>query len=216
VFGKAAIFAPMAPRASALYRGVGIASRPLMNLLLRPKASGIENVPREGGFVLAANHLSNFDPWAIGLPLFPWRYLRFMAKAELWWFPLGPIIKAGGAFKVRRGERDADAIDTAIRLAREGHAVMVFPEGTRRRKGLVKKHEARAHTGAARVALGAGVPLIPAAIKGTDNLRRLGPLRVAYGKPVPLDDLAGREQRDAAQEATDRLMAEITRLEQTL
>jgi 1-acyl-sn-glycerol-3-phosphate acyltransferase len=187
-----------------------------MNLLLRPKATGVENVPREGGFVLAANHLSNFDPWAVGLPIFPWRYLRFMAKSELWWFPLGPIIKAGGAFKVRRGERDAEAIETAVQLAREGHAVMVFPEGTRRQKGLVKKHEARAHTGAARVALGADVPLIPAAIKGTDRLRRLGPLKVAYGTPVPLDDLADRDQREAAQEATDRLMTEIARLEQTL
>jgi 1-acyl-sn-glycerol-3-phosphate acyltransferase len=206
----------MAPRPSAVYRGVGLVSRPLMNLLLRPKATGVENVPREGGFVLAANHLSNFDPWAVGLPIFPWRYLRFMAKSELWWFPLGPIIKAGGAFKVRRGERDADAIDTAVQLAREGHAVVVFPEGTRRRKGLVKKHEARAHTGAARVALGADVPLIPAAIKGTDKLRRLGPLRVIYGTPVPLDDLAGRDDREAAQEATDRLMTEIARLEQTL
>jgi 1-acyl-sn-glycerol-3-phosphate acyltransferase len=206
----------MAPRPSALYRGVGLVSRPVMNLLLRPKATGVENVPREGGFVLAANHLSNFDPWAIGLPIFPWRYLRFMAKSELWWFPLGPIIKAGGAFRVRRGERDTDAITTAVQLARAGHAVMVFPEGTRRRKGLVKKHEARAHTGAARIALGAGVPLIPAAIKGTDNLRRLGPLRVAYGRPVPLDDLAGRDEREAAQEVTDRLMNEIARLEESL
>jgi 1-acyl-sn-glycerol-3-phosphate acyltransferase len=187
-----------------------------MNLLLRPKATGVENVPREGGFVLASNHLSNFDPWAVGLPIFPWRYLRFMAKSELWWFPLGPFIKAGGAFKVRRGERDAAAIETAIELARDGHAVVIFPEGTRRKKGVVKKHEARPHTGAARVALGAGVPLIPAAIKGTDELRKLGPLRVVYGEPIPLDDLDGRVDREAAQEATDRLMAEISRLEETL
>ena len=206
----------MAPRPSALYRGVGHFSRPLMNLLLRPKATGVENVPREGGFVLASNHLSNFDPWAVGLPIFPWRYLRFMAKKELWWFPLGPFIKAGGAFKVHRGQRDAAAIETAIELAREGHAVVIFPEGTRRRKGMVKKYEARAHTGAARVALGAGVPLIPAAIKGTDNLRKLGPLRVVYGEPLRLDDLDGREDREAAQEATDRLMAEIASLEETL
>jgi 1-acyl-sn-glycerol-3-phosphate acyltransferase len=206
----------MAPGPSAFYRGVGLLSRPLMNLLLRPKATGVENVPREGGFVLASNHVSNFDPWAVGLPLFPWRFLRFMAKSELWRFPLGPFIKAGGAFKVRRGERDTAAIETAVELARDGHAVVIFPEGTRRQKGMVKKYEARAHTGAARVALGAGVPLIPAAIKGTDNLRRLGPLRVVYGEPIPLGDLDGRDERDAAQEATDRLMAEIARLEETL
>ena len=186
-----------------------------MNLLLRPRAVGVEHVPREGGFVLAANHLSNFDPWAIGLPIFPWRFLRFMAKSELWFFPLGPIIKAGGAFKVRRGESDTVAIETAVRLAREGEAVVIFPEGTRRRKGLVKKHQPRPHTGAARVAIEAGVPLIPAAIKGTDNLRRLGPLRVAYGPPVSLDGLPS-DPREATQEATNRLMAEIDRLERTL
>jgi 1-acyl-sn-glycerol-3-phosphate acyltransferase len=195
---------------------VGAISLPLMKILLRPKAVGIENVPREGGFVLAASHLSNFDPWAVGLPLFPWRFLRFMGKSELFWFPLGPIIQSAGAFKVRRGQADTEAIETAARLAREGHAVVMFPEGTRRKKGLVKKWQPRAHTGAARIALDAGVPLIPVGIKGTDTLRTLGPLRVAYGLPVPLDDLRDGDPRDAAQEATDRLMAEIARLEATL
>lgn len=206
----------MAPRPSPFYLAVGLISLPLMKVLLRPKAVGVEHVPREGGFVLAAGHLSNFDPWAVGLPLFPWRFLRFMGKSELFWFPLGPIIRSAGAFKVRRGQQDTEAIETAASLAREGHAVVMFPEGTRRKKGLVKKWQPRAHTGAARIALEAGVPLIPAGIKGTDTLRRLGPLRVAYGAPVPLDDLAGRDPRDAAQIATDRLMAEIARLEATL
>lgn len=187
-----------------------------MKVLLRPRTEGVEHVPREGGFVLAANHLSNFDPWAVGLPLFPWRFLRFMGKSELFWFPLGPIISAAGAFKVRRGQNDFEAIETATELARGGHAIVMFPEGTRRRKGLVKKWQPRAHTGAARIALAAGVPLVPAAIRGTDRLRRLGPLRVAYGEPVPLDDLRGRDEREAAQEATDRLMAEIARLEAAL
>jgi 1-acyl-sn-glycerol-3-phosphate acyltransferase len=187
-----------------------------MKILLRPKAVGVENVPREGGFVLAASHLSNFDPWAVGLPLFPWRFLRFMGKSELFWFPLGPIIESAGAFKVRRGQADTEAIETAARLAREGHAIVMFPEGTRRRKGLVKKWQPRAHTGAARIALDAGVPLVPAGIKGTDTLRKLGPLRVAYGLPVPLDDLRDADPREAAQEGTDRLMAEIARLEETL
>ena len=91
-----------------------------------------------------------------------------------------------------------------------------FPEGTRRKKGLVKKFEARPRTGAARIALEAGVPLIPAAVKGTDRLLRLAPLRVAYGAPVDLDDLRGRDVAEAAQEATTRLMARIGELEATL
>jgi 1-acyl-sn-glycerol-3-phosphate acyltransferase len=92
----------------------------------------------------------------------------------------------------------------------------MFPEGTRRRKGLVKRYEARPRTGAARIALEAGVPLVPAAVSGTDRLLRLGPLRVAYGAPVELDDLHDMELRDAAQEATDRLMARIGELEASL
>jgi 1-acyl-sn-glycerol-3-phosphate acyltransferase len=206
----------LAPKPSGLYRAAAYLSRPFVNLLLRPKTVGVDNVPREGGFVLAANHLSNFDPWAIGLPIFPWRFLRFMGKSELFWWPLGPLITAGGAFKVHRGQADTAAIDTAVELARDGHAVMMFPEGTRRKKGMVKKFQPRAHSGAARIALAADVPLIPAAIKGTDNLLRLGPVRVVYGEPVQLDDLRGQDPREAAHEATDRLMAEIARLEATL
>jgi 1-acyl-sn-glycerol-3-phosphate acyltransferase len=206
----------VAPRPSLFYLAAGGLSLPFTKLLFRLKASGVENVPAEGGCVLAANHLSNFDPWAIGIPLYPRRFLRFMGKSELFWWPLGPIIESGGAFRVHRGQADLEAMETAEQLCREGHVVVMFPEGTRRRKGLVKRHQPRAHTGAARIALGAGVPLIPAAIKGTDNLLGLGPIRVAYGAPVPLDDLRSADPRDATQEATDRLMGEIAELEAKL
>jgi 1-acyl-sn-glycerol-3-phosphate acyltransferase len=76
----------------------------------------------------------------------------------------------------------------------------------------VKRYEAKAHTGAARIALEAGVPLVPAAIAGTDRLSKLGPLRVRYGTPIPLEDLQDGDPAIAAREATDRLMAEIDRL----
>jgi 1-acyl-sn-glycerol-3-phosphate acyltransferase len=203
------------PRPSPLYLLIGLLSWPVVKGLFRLRARGLEHLPRSG-YVLAANHLSNFDPWPLGLPLFPRRFLRFMGKSELFWTPLKQIIQAGGAFPVRRGERDVEAIDTAVELVRDGHVVVMFPEGTRRKKGLRKKFEPRPHTGAARIALGAGAPLVPAAISGTDRLARLGPLRVAYGRPVDLSDLDGREPREAAQEATDRLMAEIARLKETL
>jgi 1-acyl-sn-glycerol-3-phosphate acyltransferase len=84
----------------------------------------------------------------------------------------------------------------------------MFPEGTRRRKGIRKKHRAEAHSGAARIAIAAGVPLVPAGIKGTDGLRRLEPWRVRYGAPVELSP-------DAA-ETTERLMAAIHELEDSL
>ena len=200
-------------RPSPLYNFIAFLSWPVLRGLFRLSSRGVEHVPETGGFVLAANHLSNFDPWPLGMPLWPGRYLRFMAKSELYWWPARYVLDAGGAFPVRRGQRDVQAIETAVGLAREGHVVAMFPEGTRRKKGLVKKHEARPHTGAVRVALGAGVPLIPAAIKGTDRLSRLGPLRVAYGTPVVLDDLRERDAREAAEIGTERLMAAIAELE---
>ena len=187
-----------------------------MKLIFRLRASGKEHLPREGGYVLSANHLSNFDPWPLGLPLFPHKQLRFMAKVELFRSPLWPILKLGGAFKVHRGMGDTGAIATAVQLAREGEVVAMFPEGTRRRKGLAKKRRPRPHTGAARVALEAGVPLIPAAIGGTDRIMRLGPLRVAYGQAIELDDLRGGDLRKGAQIGTQRLMAAIGELEATL
>jgi len=195
-------------RPSPFYRFVGIISQPV-KWLFRLRAEGVENVPQDGGFVLAANHLSNLDPWPLGLPLFPKRYLRFMAKSELFWWPLGPIISSGGAFKVRRGQGDLEAMNKAIELVRDGHVVVMFPHGTRARKGLVKKYQQRSHTGAARIALEAGAPLVPAAIAGTDRLSRLGPLRVRYGKPIDLDGLDARK-------ATERLMTEIERLSDDL
>jgi 1-acyl-sn-glycerol-3-phosphate acyltransferase len=205
-----------APRPSLLYLAIGALSWPVVKTLFRHRAYGVEHVPREAGFVLAANHWSNLDPWPLGIPLFPRRFLRFMGKAELFWFPLGPLISAGGAFRVRRGERDEEAIGKAVALCREGHGVVMFPEGTRREKGLRKKRQARWHTGAARIALEAGVPLIPAAIAGTERLSQLGPLRVRYGPPLELGDLAELGRAEAARIATERLRAAVEELEESL
>jgi len=203
-------------RPPALYNVVAAASWPILHWLFRLRVQGKENVPKDGGYVLACNHLSNFDPWPLGMPLWPQRWLRFMAKAELYWWPATLILNAAGAFPVHRERADVEAVQTAVRLAREGNVVVMFPEGTRRKKGLVKKHQARARSGAARIALEAGVPLVPAAVAGTDKLLSLGPLRIVFGKPIELDDLPLDDLRHAAQTATDRLMSRITELETTL
>jgi 1-acyl-sn-glycerol-3-phosphate acyltransferase len=193
---------------SRIYHAVGALSLPVVRFVFRLQATGLEHVPAEGGFVLAANHTSNFDPWPLGLPLFPHRWLRFMAKSELYWWPLGAFLDAVGAFPVERGRGDVEAVAKAVELVRSGEVVVMFPEGTRQRKGLRKRWEARPHTGAARIAQRAGAPLVPAAIKGTDRLVRLGPLRVAYGPPVDVSD--------DSRETTEHLMAEIRRLHETL
>jgi 1-acyl-sn-glycerol-3-phosphate acyltransferase len=203
-------------RPPALYSFVAALSYPVMYGLFRLRAFGTENLPKDTGFVLAANHTSNMDPWPLGLPIWPRRYLRFMAKSELFNPVLAPFLRAGGAFRVRRGQGDVEAMRTAVDLVRAGEIVVMFPEGTRRAKGLRKRHTARAHTGAARIALTAEAPLVPAAITGTDRLTRLGPLRVAFGQPLDLSDLEGLDQKHAATEATDRLMARIEELRVSL
>jgi 1-acyl-sn-glycerol-3-phosphate acyltransferase len=200
---------------SPLYLIIGSISWPVVKGLYRLRARGQEHLP-EGGFVLAANHTSNFDPWPLGIPFLPKRQLRFMAKSELFNPIPAPILRAGGAFKVRRGEGDVEAMRTAVELVQDGEIVVMFPEGTRKKKGLRKKHVARPHTGAARIALTAGVPLVPAAITGTDRLSRLGPLRVAYGSPIDVSDLEELETKQASQVATERLMEAIAGLKATL
>jgi 1-acyl-sn-glycerol-3-phosphate acyltransferase len=194
-------------RPSLIYLAIGYLTRPLVHGALGLEARGVERLPR-GGFVLAANHTSNLDPWPLGLPVFPKRWLRFMAKSELFWWPLSFVLDAGGAFKVRRGEGDVAAIETAVELVRSGEIVVMFPEGTRQTKGLRKKWTARPRTGAARIAYLAGAPLVPAAIKGTERISRFGKLKVAYGEPF-------EPGADASAE-TERLMREIQSLHDTL
>ena len=204
-------------RPPLLYNIVAVCSWPILHGLFRLRVQGRVNVPESGGYVLACNHLSNFDPWPLGMPLWPGHWLRFMAKAELYWWPATYVLNAAGAFPVHRERADVEAVHTAVRLAKEGNVVVMFAEGTRRKKGLVKKHQARARSGAARIALDAGVPLVPAAVAGTDRLLALGPLRIAYGAPIELEDLIGTgDLREASQEGTRRLMASIAELETSL
>ena len=204
-------------RPPPVYNLVAALTWPLLHGVYRLRVRGKENLPSSGGFVLTCNHVSSFDPWPLGMPLWPKRWLRFMAKSELYWWPMRFVLDGAGAFKVRRGLADVEAIETAVQLVREGHTVVMFPEGTRRTKGLLKTPEARPRTGAARIALEAGVPLVPAAVAGTDRLLRFGRLRVVYGSPVDIDDLRGsNDVRTAAQEATDRLMTRIAELEASL
>jgi 1-acyl-sn-glycerol-3-phosphate acyltransferase len=198
-----------------MYHFIGVVTAGPIRRLFRFASKGEEHLPREGGFVLSANHMSNLDPWPLGIPLYPDRQLRFMAKAEMYRAPLKWVLEPAGAFPVRRGMADEEAMQRAIELAQAGEVVAIFPEGTRRNKGS-KKHKARPRSGAARVALAAGVPLVPAAIGGTESLLRLGPLRVAYGPPVEVDDLKDMDIRRASRIATERLMEKIHELEKTL
>jgi len=194
---------------TALYNTVAVLSFPVIRGVYRLSWTGLDRLPPEGGFVLAANHTSSLDPWPLGFPLWPKRQLFFMGKVELFNPVLGPILRAGGAFPVRRGEGDLEAIETAKEITSKGGIVAMFPEGTRQTKGLRKKFTHRPRSGSARIAMEAGVPLVPAAVKGSDKLTHLHKLKVAYGEPVPYDDLLELPPRDAHQAATERLMERI-------
>jgi len=190
--------------AAVLYRVAAALLRLPVRLAFRPQVSGVEHVPPRGGFVVAANHLSGFDVLAIAYPLSP-RRLSFMAKNELFARRfLGPLIRRLGAFPAH-GDGPGSGADAAARLAGGGNVVVVFPTGARRRPDRVH----RARGGAAHAALVGRVPLVPAALAGTDGWRRLRRWRIAFGPPVRLDDL---ETQDAVDEATQRLWAAIVAL----
>jgi 1-acyl-sn-glycerol-3-phosphate acyltransferase len=170
-----------------LYRLLVLLGRPFIWLAFRPRVSGREHLP-QGGFVLAANHLSGWDSVALAYAV-PRRTIRNMAKRQLFVRPLvGPLVRSLGGFPATGG------VDTAVLLARGGDVISIFPEGARRRGD----RELRPRTGAARVALGAGVPLVPAAIRDTERWRRLGRWQVELGEPVDVDNLPGDQDEAAA------------------
>ena len=175
---------------------------------------GRDKIP-PGALIVAAKHQSAWETFAL-LHLFA--SPTFIMKRELQWIPVfGWLTIKGRMVAIDRGAAAQALVRMAQRAQaelRHGRQLIIFPEGTRRSKGLRKRHEARWHTGAARIALSAGVPLIPAGIAGTDRLGRLGPLRVAYGPPIETSDLGAMDDGEAAQVATDRLRDAITGLEQ--
>jgi 1-acyl-sn-glycerol-3-phosphate acyltransferase len=139
-----------------------------------------------------------------------------MAKAELFNPILSPLLRASGAFPVYRDRIDTDAFRTAVEILHSGEVLLVFPEGARRGKGRWKGSRQRrqqVQNGAARIALSAGAPVVPAAIIGTDRLTRLRPVRVAFGRPVAADGLDGLTRQKAADALTERVMAAIRELE---
>lgn len=198
--------------------------RPLVQALIRNKWDGRENIPRTGGVILAANHLSYLD-WAPDAAFFHacGRYPVFMIKASAFEVKgIGGFLRKAGQLPVRRGSRDAAlALNEAeIRLA-EGAAVVIYPEGTATRDPA--RWPMAAKTGVARLALATGVPVIPVAHWGTHDILPYGEkkpkllprktVHVVAGRPVDLSRWAGQQRSaKALRAATDAIMAEITAL----
>jgi 1-acyl-sn-glycerol-3-phosphate acyltransferase len=188
----------------------------------RPHVEGIENVPGSGGAIFAGNHLSVADELFLG-SVVP-RHLAFWAKAEYF---SGQGIKGKftkalmeglGAIKVERagGRAALTAFDAAIPALKAGDMVVVYPEGTRSPDGRLY----RGRTGVARLAVAAGVPIIPVGVIGTEKVQPIGqpyPKPVGWGKVTvkfgkPIETVGRADDRTALRALTDEVMAEIQKL----
>lgn len=171
----------------------------------RFKVIGIENIPHTGGAVIAANHISLWDPPVVGAAL--QRPINFMAKEELFVGPLGWIIKIMKAFPVKRGAADRAAIRNAINLLKNGELLGLFPEGTRSKNGELGKPEA----GIGMIVLKAGVPIIPTAIIGTNQVGKgclLPQFVIKYGKPIYISN--EKDSRESMENIGQIIMQEIS------
>jgi 1-acyl-sn-glycerol-3-phosphate acyltransferase len=185
--------------------GVGrFTVQPLVKAFVPLRVYGVERVPREGGVVLAFNHFSWIDPPAFGAAC-P-RTIHYMAKVEAHRVPgLGQLIRSFGAFSVRRGESDREAVRYMREVVRDGHALGLFAEGTRQRSGVPGPVQA----GAAMAAIQENVPVVPAAIHGSQTWRpgNFHPVSVAWGEPFRFDGLpkGGRGYREGSEELQRRI-----------
>ncbi len=177
-------------------------ARVLFGLVMQLGVSGLSNLPEQGGFILASNHVNNWDVFAMQLAT-P-RTIFYMGKAELFSFaPLGWLLRNFGAFPVYRKERDAWALKHARRVLDAGQVLGMFPEGHRSHgNGLLP-----AKTGSARLAIELRCPIVPMAISGTENLLHTLPRRtqvtVSFLPPLhPRSD-------DTPEGLTERMMVAL-------
>ena len=181
--------------------------------------TGLEHVPRDGAFILVANHISLFDPLIVGSTAgqLAGRLVHFMAKQEVRRWPvIGWLATQAGVYFVRRGEGDRAAQRLSLELLASGEAIAVFPEGTRSRDGVLGE----ARNGAALLAMRSGVPVLPVSITGSNRilprgarLPRRSRVTVRVGEPFLLTRQAsGRIDRQELAAGTERIMRAIAAL----
>lgn len=198
------------PLDTPLYRFAHITLFVLWSILFRFTIVGAESFPREGPVVLASNHISNLDPLFLGAAC-P-RQIHFMAKSELWRVPLlGRLVDALGAFKVRRGEADREAVRAGIAILDAGTVLGIFPEGHRQRTGKL----GHPLPGVGLFSLRPGVATVPVVITGTNRILKGWPPfpRVTVRFGAPLDTAAPSVHRSHRnREVTNRIMRALAAL----
>ncbi len=212
------------PAEPFLYRTVWVMNQ-LLRRLNHQDWRHQERIPQTGGLLICANHISNFDPIALAhFLIWSGRWPRYLAKAALWRVPvIATVMVRCGQIPVERHSADAAVgLRHAIEAVEQGRCVVVYPEGTITRDPAMWPMAGK--TGAARIALQAGVPVVPVGQWGAQlvmpgvkvSVPRLLPrktMRMLAGPPVDLDDLrAGPLTHDVLREATERIMAAITAL----
>ncbi len=152
-----------------MYLLARLAMTPFFLVYFRYRREGKEHGRLKGGLIVAANHRSFLDPFAIG-GILPWhRPLNYVAKVELFRNPVqGWLLSRLGGFPIRRGESDEESVETARQIVERGGTVCIFPEGTRIRSGTL----APPKRGVGRLALETGAPVLPTAVFGTEHVRR--------------------------------------------
>ena len=195
---------------------------PLLRAVWRPDVQGLENVPSSGGVILASNHLSFVD--SVVIPSVAPRKVVFLAKSEyfttpgLWGAVQRTWFEALGMLPVDRDDTKSalESLDVALDVLRRGDAFGIYPEGTRSRDGRLY----RGRTGAAHLALTAGVPIVPVGLRGTDriqpigsNLPRVVKVHVSFGTPIdPRGRYDGMPLGKARRLLTDEVMTAIQAL----
>lgn len=185
--------------------------RQILRVVARCSVEGSGNVPGTGPLLLVANHLNLIDPPVLGA-LLP-RRITFMAKEELFGVPVvGWVVKWYGAFAVRRGQADRQALRSAVEVLERGGVLGMFPEGTRSKTGKLGP----AHPGAALIAILARAPVLPVSIDGTDKVRSplslLARPRIVIRIGEPFELRKEREGKTDLEAATREMMTRVAGL----
>jgi 1-acyl-sn-glycerol-3-phosphate acyltransferase len=213
---------PLDGHLTPMITGLALAARFIARSITRVRIEGaLDEIPREGPVILAANHISNADAVILGAWLTKslGRRIHWLGKKEMFdWPVVGYVARNGGIHPVDRGAADVDAFRTAERVLREGHILMIFPEGTRSPTGELQKPK----DGLAMLALRTGAPIVPIGISNTDRVWPKGKLLPRPGRHATMrighafrlaDELpAGLDRKSAKTAATDLIMRRIAAL----